>query len=126
MPLRRPTSDSAAITVAAVRGIQAIYRTGYRFAKAGVMLQDLQDADIEQGELELEEASASGAIYELAREDRRALMSTMDRLNARYGRGAVALGSVGLAGDHRMWTMKQGLKTPNYTTCWADVPTARA
>ena len=122
VPLRRPTSDSTTITVAAVRGLQAIYRPGYRFAKAGVMLQDLQDAGVEQGELDLIDTQED----ESGRGNRGALMGAMDGINARYGRGAVALGSVGLAGDRRIWTMRQELKTPNYTTNWADVPTARA
>ena len=47
VPLRRLTPDSADITVAAVRDLQAIYRPGHKFAKASVMLQDLQDAGIE-------------------------------------------------------------------------------
>ena len=122
VPLRRPTSDSADITVAAVRGLQAIYRPGYRFAKAGVMLQNLQDAGVEQGELELIDTQEG----EPGRGNRGALMGAIDGLNARYGRGAVALVSAGLTGNRRIWTMRQGLKTPNYTTCWADVPTARA
>jgi len=122
VPLRRPTSDSAAITVAAVRGIQAIYRPGYRFAKAGVMLQDLEDSRIEQGELDLLDTQEGNT----GRGSRGALMGAMDGINARYGRGTVALGSAGLAGERRIWTMRQGLKTPNYTTSWADVPTAKA
>ena len=122
VPLRRPTSDSADITVAAVRGLQAIYRPGYRFAKAGVMLQDLQDAGIEQHELGLEDTDPGLP----GQRDRGALMGVIDGLNTRYGRGAVALGSSGLAGDMRIWTMRQGLKTPDYTTRWADVPTAKA
>ena len=122
VPLRRPTSDSADITVAAVRGLQAIYRPGYRFAKAGVMLQDLQDRGIEQHELGLEDTDPGVP----GQRDRGALMGVIDGLNTRYGRGAVALGSSGLAGDKRIWTMRQGLKTPDYTTRWADVPTAKA
>jgi len=122
VPLRRSTSDSAAITLAAVRGIQAIYRPGFKFAKAGVMLQDLQGSHIEQGELALIDAQEDAP----SRGNREALMGAVDGINARYGRGAVALGSAGLAGNKRIWTTRQGLKTPNYTTNWADVPTARA
>ncbi|RZL68706.1 MAG: DUF4113 domain-containing protein [Variovorax sp.] len=39
-----------------------------------------------------------------------------------YGRGSIALASTGKSNGHRTWTMKQSLKTPEYTTRWADVP----
>ncbi len=116
MPLRRPTDDSVVLVNAAVRGIEAIYRPGFNFAKAGVMLLDLQDGDIEQGELDLEpEPEARGQ-----------LMGALDRLNDRYGRGTVALASAGVKGPQRDFEMKQNLLTPQYTTCWADLPVAKA
>lgn len=49
-----------------------------------------------------------------------------DALNTRYGRGSIQLASAGVGGFHWTWTMKQELKTPNYTTCWKDLPRARA
>ena len=51
---------------------------------------------------------------------------TLDALNTRYGRGSIQLASAGVGGADRTWTMKQELKTPNYTTCWKDLPRARA
>lgn len=53
-------------------------------------------------------------------------MTTMDVINQQYGRGAVQLASAGLTGQRRKWTMRQSLKTPNYTTSWKDLPIARA
>ena len=116
VPLRRPTADTALIAAAAIGGLKAIFKPGYRFAKAGVMLLDLQDGDIEQCELDLDDPGA----------DRSRLMTTMDALNMRYGRGSVQLASAGLAGDARRWAMRQALKTPDYTTRWSDMPRARA
>ncbi len=116
LPLRRPTADSALITSMVVRGLRAIYRPGYRFAKAGVILLDLVDAGIEQDELDLDEPER----------DRGHLMGALDQLNERFGRGAVKLASAGLAGDARRWSMRQRLRTPDYTTRWADLPRARA
>ncbi|MBU1359739.1 MAG: Y-family DNA polymerase [Gammaproteobacteria bacterium] len=112
VPLRRPTSDTAALVQAAVHGAKAIFKPGFNYAKAGVMLLDLQDASVEQQELALDDEPP----------DRRALMETMDRLNERYGRGSIALASTGKSSGQRIWTMKQSLKTPEYTTRWADVP----
>ena len=54
-------------------------------------------------------------------------MSTLSRLNLRYGRGTVLIiASVGVARDKRAWSMKQERRTPGYTTCWADMPVVRA
>lgn len=116
VPLRRPTADTALITQAAVLGLRAIYRPGYNFAKAGVLLLGLQDAGVVQHELDLDDAG----------KDRSQLMSAMDRLNARYGRGTVMAASSGTGGARRRWVMKQSLKTPNYTTDINDIPIARA
>lgn len=117
VPLRRPSADTKSIVHAALQGLQAIYREGFEYSKAGVMLLDLQGASHRQGELDLE-----GDIDS----DRSSLMLAMDKLNDRYGRGTVLLGSAGLEGDRRQWTMKQERRTPRYTTCWADIPIAKA
>jgi DNA polymerase V len=117
VPLRRPTSDTAAIAGAAVAGIQAIYRPGFNFAKAGVMLLDLQPALMHQGELMLEDDQGA---------DKTRLMTAFDELNRRYGNGTIQVASVGLTGDRRLWSMKQERRTPAYTTSWADMLVVRA
>ncbi len=117
VPLRRPSADTAVIVSAALNGLAAIFRPGFKLAKAGVMLLGLQPDAMQQGELALEEDEA---------EDRGRLMTTLDGLNLRYGRGTVLLASAGLEGDKRAWAMKQERRTPGYTTCWADMPVARA
>lgn len=38
LSLRRPSADSAVITATAVRGMEAIYRSEFNYAKAGVTL----------------------------------------------------------------------------------------
>jgi DNA polymerase V len=117
VPLRRPTAHTGAIVSAALAGLKAIYRPGFKLAKAGVILLDLQSDTVQQGELNLEDNSTP---------DNSRLMSTLDGLNQRYGRGTVLMASAGLAGDHRIWSMKQARRTPGYTTCWNDMATARA
>jgi len=116
VPLRKPTADTALLVQAAVRGMRVIYRPGFNMAKAGVHLLDLSDGSIEQGELDLD----AGV------EDRTHLMTAMDTLNHRYGRGTVALASAGTLGPRRTWTMRQDRKTPDYTTCWDSMPLAIA
>jgi len=118
MPLRRPSADTGVLVAAALRGLRAIYRPGYELARAGVMLLELQPSTVLQGELELQQESAAP--------QRARLMTAIDDLNQRYGRSTVVMASAGLAGDRRVWTMKQERRTPAYTTCWADMPVARA
>jgi DNA polymerase V len=117
MPLRRPTSDTGALVSTAIAGLKAIFRPGFNYAKAGVMLMDLQADSVIQGELDLENDEAP---------DREKLMITLDGLNQRFGRGTVLMASAGLAGDRRAWVMKQERRTPAYTTCWEDIQVAHA
>ena len=121
VPLRRPTADSAQIAHAAAAGLHRIWRQGFEFSKAGIMLLDLQRADAAmpaQGELDLEEEGGR---------DRSQLMRTMDTLNDRYGRGTIRLAGAGTErpGLAQPWQPRQERRTPHYTTDWNDLPIAR-
>lgn len=117
MPLRRPTADTGALVTAALTGLKAIFQPGYNYAKAGVMLLDLQPDMVSQGELDLQGDEAP---------DHSKLMTTLDGLNQRFGRGTVLMASAGLAGDKRAWVMKQERRTPQYTTCLDDLAVVQA
>ena len=117
VPLRRPSADSAAIVGAALAGLRGIYRPGFQYAKAGIMLLDLQSDSLDQGELDFQEDDVK---------DRGRLMEALDDLNQRYGRGTVLVASAGTAGNRRAFSMKQERRTPEYTTRWDDIPLARA
>jgi DNA polymerase V len=117
VPLRRPTADTPLIVKSALLGLQALYRPGYKYAKAGVMLLDLQSDAVMQLELSLEPGIGA---------DKKPLMAAMDEINQRYGRGTMKLGSAGLDGERRVWAMRQERRTPGYTTCVADIPMVRA
>ena len=56
---------------------------------------------------------------------RKQLMKTMDTINARFGRGALVVGSAGINTDGA-WHMKQTRLSPNYTTAWLDMPVVYA
>ncbi len=51
VPLRRPSNDTALIVGAALSALGAIYRPGFKLAKAGVMLLDLQSDTVQHQEL---------------------------------------------------------------------------
>jgi DNA polymerase V len=115
--LRRATADSTRIAEAALAGLAQIFKPGFLYAKAGVMLFELQPDSVQQDELDLETEQDK---------DLGGLMGTLDQINRRYGRGTVLLASSGLEGDRRRWAMKQERRTPQYTTRWEDMPVIRA
>jgi DNA polymerase V len=117
IPLRRPSADTVVIVNAALAGLRAIFQPGFNYAKAGIMLMELEPDSVQQIELNLEADDIK---------DRSRLMSALDGINDRYGRGTLLMASAGLAGDNRVWSMKQERRTPGYTTRWEDMPAVRA
>jgi len=116
VPLKRATADTAHIVGAALSGLKAIYKEGFNYAKAGIHLLELQSNLVCQHELSLDDDN----------QDRTLLMSAVDELNLRYGKGTVVLGSAGTEAAKRSWSMKQERRTPAYTTKWEDMPIVRA
>ena len=116
VPLLRATIDSVPIVHAALTELRQIYRPGYAFIKAGVMLLDLHSAKLRQGELDLEPLGHGDSTRER-------LMGVLDELNQRYGRGTVKLASAGVQakGERASWAMRQERRSPAYTTCWEDM-----
>jgi DNA polymerase V len=119
VPLRRPSADTSLIVHAAVAGLHQIYQPGFDLIKAGVMLLDLAPDHLVQCELDLEDDGTEVA-------ERGRLMTVMDGLNHRFGKGTLHSASTGLDDAHREWGMRQERRTPHYTTNIHDIPVARA
>lgn len=147
VPLVRPTGDSALLVKAAIAGLRGIYKTGFKYAKAGVMLVELQEQEIRQAEFDFEAdmqagtepvESAGGPAVQCSPQkpgdiqgqgqgqDRTRLMTAVDAVNERFGRGALKLAGAGLARGQQAWAMRQERRTPGYTTRWDELPVARA
>ncbi len=127
VPLVRPTSDSRRLVGAAVAAVHRLFRPGFNYVKAGVMLVDLQPAGQRQGELDLFSA-VSDAPGEQPQRDRSALMATMDELNRRFGRSSVHIGSASTTAhdtDERSWAARQERRSPRFTTRWDEMPMVR-
>ncbi|PHM20494.1 MAG: DNA polymerase V subunit UmuC [Curvibacter sp. PD_MW3] len=120
VPMRGPSSDTSAIVGAALLGLRAIYKPGFRLAKAGVMLMDIQPSSLEQLELDLGGDDTANEIV------RGRLMIALDAVNGRWGKGTVKVGSAKVGEAPRDWSMRQDRRTPAYTTEWSDMPVARA
>ena len=114
--LLEPTSDSAKITQGALAVLRAIYKPGFNYAKAGVMLMELSPASQQQFTLDLGSEPDEG---------RGRLMLAMDTLNKRFGRGTLSLATAGVTSTPKQWAMKQERRTPRYTTRWDELLTIR-
>jgi DNA polymerase V len=114
LPLPQPTNYTPLLTHYACMGLEKIYRAGYRYHKAGVMVTGLSQQGVQLSYL----GEDAGQI-----EQQRRLMETVDSVNRRYGRDALRLVSAGIG---REWQMKRGRVSPHYTTSWDDLPIALA
>lgn len=124
VPLCTPTSNTHTLLRATLAGLRSIYKPGFRFAKAGVMLVDLVPEGVHQAEFDF---NASDTVAH-AGDEMQSLMRTVDELNRRFGRGSVKVASAGASASPKPagWTMRQERRTPAYTTCWADLAVVRA
>lgn len=104
-----PSDDTRDLVAAAMCLLDASWRDGYRYMKAGVMLSDFYEGGIYQPEL-FDEVKL--------RQNSKALMSTLDRIN-NSGKGTLFLAS---QGTQKHWSMKRERLSPAYTTRWADIP----
>jgi DNA polymerase V len=110
--LPMPTADSRDIIAASQELLRSIYRDGYRYMKAGVVLHDFFEAGVYQGNLFNPSSERPHA---------RALMKTLDQIN-HSGHGRLFFAGQGI---HRDWAMQRAYLSPRYTTSWQDLPIAR-
>ena len=113
--LTLPTSDTMRLVEVACRLVEAHWRPGFRYCKAGAFVTDL----IPEGS-----CSVTGSLFDLPDEERdatrRRLMDCLDDLTRRFGKGVWKVGSSELADG---WQMKRDRLTPAYLTRWADILT---
>jgi DNA polymerase V len=110
------SNDTAVLLQAALPLVTRIYRPHKRFAKAGVLLQDLQSQEQLQHHL-------LAPLPEAEQQRRAALMQRIDGLNRRYGQGTVQWAACGLTPG---WMMRREQLSRASTTRLADLPTAWA
>lgn len=106
-----PTADTREIARRAVAMAKQIWRDGYRYNKAGVMLGDFRVPGTCQGDF-------FDAIEDSARDKH--LMRTLDKINSIAGKNSLQLGRQ-LHKD-KSWQMRRENLSPAYTTRWADIP----
>jgi DNA polymerase V len=92
----------------ALRGLGQIFRPGYKYKKAGVMLNRLVPAD------QLSTRLFGATSFERSRR----VMRAVDQINARHGRDTVRYG---VARPDGRWQTRFLRKSQNYTTCLKEV-----
>ena len=107
--LLTPTQDSRDIIAAATRCLDAIWKDGHRYQKAGVMLGDFYSLGVAQ--LNLFDDNAP-------RQNSEKLMEVLDHLNTKNGRGALYFAGQGI---QTAWQMKREMLSPRYTTRYSDL-----
>lgn len=98
-----PTDDTRLIIRVAIEGLELVYREGFAFSKAEVLLLDLR----QPGEYtpDLFAAQQPAAVERV--------MGVMDAINARWGCGTLRPASIPTAPD---WGMRRELMSQSYTT----------
>lgn len=102
------TTDTGRLIRAALHGLRAIYRPGFKYKKTGILLLDLVPADSVQGSLFIQPDTPERVI----------LLNAVDQLNKRYGRDRVRWGASGI---DRAWRMKAEFPSPAYTTRFGEL-----
>jgi DNA polymerase V len=112
VPLPVATQDTAELIRYALQGIAQLFREGYRYKKAGVIVTELVPAQQIQTHL----------FDRQDRERSRRLMAAIDAINTAWGRGTVRYAAVGL---QPRWTMRCVRRSPCYTTRWEELAVVR-
>lgn len=108
------TARGDSFVKASRRLLEPIYRGGYAYKKAGVMLYDIRPC-----------RPCQESLFGRGRREDENLMEAVDRINREHGKGTVDLAATGLQGE-RDWTMKRQKRSPRYTTRWNELPVAHA
>ncbi|WP_285111793.1 Y-family DNA polymerase [Leclercia adecarboxylata] len=107
--LLTPTEDSRDIINAATRCLDAIWKEGLRYQKAGVMLGDFFSLGVAQLNLFDENPPRRNSAE---------LMAVIDELNKKEGRGTLWFAGQGI---EQQWQMKREMLSPRYTTRFSDL-----
>ncbi len=87
------TNDSIEIVKTALIALESIFKNGYRYQKAGVLLSGLS------------EATNNKNLFSSEKDEKiNSLMKSIDNTNYRYGRSTLSLAS---AGVHKRWNSKR-------------------
>ena len=92
-------------------GLSKIYKPGYKYKKAGVLLEGIQPNN--QIQLNLFH------LFDSAKKQQtNVLMKTIDAINKKWGRDSIKLATEGI---NQPWKMKRSRLSQRYTTNWNEL-----
>jgi len=103
-----PTSYTPEIIKYALILIRSIYKEGYNYKKAGIILSDIIPEKNHQ--LSLFDNPKKSINYKL--------MNAVDKINERYGTNSIFPASIGI---NKNWHMRRNLISFRYTTRWSEI-----
>lgn len=108
-----PTNDVRLMTKAATEAVNRLFRPGYKYSKAEVLLMDLRQPSEFTDDL--------FAHSQPVMADK--VMSVLDEINGRWGKGVLRVASVPIAPG---WAMRRELMSQSYTTKMDQLWTVKA
>jgi DNA polymerase V len=109
LALPQPTHYTPTLIQTALKALDYIYKPGYKYKKATVILTGLLNEDIIQENL-------FHPVQNSKKEQQ--LMSALDNLNHEFGSGTVQFAAQGI---QKKWRGKSENRTPRYTTKWDEL-----
>ncbi len=107
--LPEPTAYSPELIAYAHALLKKIFKPGFRYKKAGVMLAGL-----------IPEATVSPQLFSLRdRVKEKSVMSLLDSINTKYGMGMLSYAGEGF---EQQWRMKRAKMSKRSTTSWGEIP----
>jgi DNA polymerase V len=106
------TNSSIELVGFAKQGLERIFKKGYAYKKAGVIVMDFSPEDNQQLKL-----------FENRNVKHISLMKVVDKLNRKYGQQKIRLAAQDMG---RVWKMKQENLSPRYTTDINDIITVKS
>ncbi|MCX7120967.1 MAG: Y-family DNA polymerase [Gammaproteobacteria bacterium] len=103
-----PSNDTFLITKIANELLKKIFKPGFHYQKAGIILLNLMPENIIQSDLFEPEKNS----------DNRTLMSLLDCVNKKWGLQTLFLAA---EGTEKSWTVKSTRRSPRYTTSWSEL-----
>ena len=105
------TNNSIEIVKVALNALEAIFKNGYRYQKAGIMLSHLS------------ESTNNKNLFSSERDEKiNSLMRSIDNTNYRYGRSTLSLAS---AGVHKKWSSRRQHYSKIDTSDFYSLPTIK-
>lgn len=104
-----PTNDSLEIVKIALQILKEVWKNGFKYKKAGIVLFDNVFEEEVQENL-FDKVDRFKALHS---------MKALDRVHQKYGSKSLELGMVF---QSKIWEPKCEHRSPKYTTCWSQIP----